>query len=481
MSKLRQIEIKTQIRKLNKLLAEKRAKADSFKKREDDLTAALDELEQNESATDEAIKAIEDELEALKSEIGDADIEAEIADIEEQISDLSTELEEIEKAADDAGKTKKSSNPNSQTRNEKGGLSHMKKRTILGRLDPQTRDAIMHSEEMRTFLSSVRTALTENRAVSGSEILIPDNVLSIIRDDLDKYSKLIAYITVKTVKGTARQPIAGTIPEAIWTEAVASLKELNIGFNEAEVDGYKIAGFIAISNSILEDSDINLATEIIEALAQAIGLGIDKAVLYGTGVKMPLGTITRLAQTSKPAGYSNKARPWQDLSTSNIIKLTAAEAKLTGVDFFAMLINYLEGIPAENYSDGKTVWCMHRKTFTKIKSLALAFNAAGTLVAAADDEMPVIGGKVLKFDFMPEGDIAGGYGSNYLLAERAGANMEQSKDAQFIEDNTVFKGTARYDGVPTIPESFMLINILGKDPATSIDFAGQENSDSATE
>ena len=42
---------------------------------------------------------------------------------------------------------------------------------------------------------------------------------------------------------------------------------------------------------------------------------------------------------------------------------------------------------------------------------------------------------------------------------------------KFIQDRTVFKGVARYDGQPVIREGFALMNINNTDPTTSIDFA----------
>ena len=53
----------------------------------------------------------------------------------------------------------------------------------------------------------------------------------------------------------------------------ANLNELDLSFYEAEVDGYKVGGFIPVCNANLEDSDLNLAAEIISAIGQAIGLG----------------------------------------------------------------------------------------------------------------------------------------------------------------------------------------------------------------
>ena len=53
-------------------------------------------------------------------------------------------------------------------------------------------------------------------------------------------------------------------------------------------------------NAILEDNDVNLAQEFINSIGIAIAKALDKAIVYGKGVKMPMGIVTRLAQTEKP-------------------------------------------------------------------------------------------------------------------------------------------------------------------------------------
>ena len=87
--------------------------------------------------------------------------------------------------------------------------------------------------------------------------------------------------------------------------------------------------------------------------------------------------------------------------------------------------------------------------------------------------MPVIGGAivVLGDNVIADDNIVAGYGDTYLLAERAGTQVEYSEHVQFIEDNTVFKGTARYDGLPVIAEAFVAIGIDGATPATTATFA----------
>ena len=52
-----------------------------------------------------------------------------------------------------------------------------------------------------------------------------------------------------------------------------------------------------------------------------------------------------------------------------------------------------------------------------------------------------------------------------LLAERAGMKFGYSEHYRFFEDQTAFKGTARYDGMPVIPAAFVAIGIGGVKPA----------------
>ena len=311
----------------------------------------------------------------------------------------------------------------------------------------------------------------QTRAVNGADLLIPEVVVGLIRENILRYSKLIKHVNLKPVKGEARQLVAGTIPEAVWTEACATLNELSLNFYDEEVDGYKVGGYIAVCNATLEDSDIALAEEIISALGQAIGIALDKAILYGTDVKMPLGIMTRLVQTAKPAGYRPTRREWVDLHTSNIISIANS---VTGVNLFKQIV-LASGAAKGKYSRGQKVWVMNETTYTKIIAESMSVNAAGAIVAGVNGQMPVIGGVIEVLEFIPDNVIIGGYFDLYLLSERAGTRIAQSEHVQFIEDNTVFKGTARYDGTPVIDEAFVAIGIAGTTPDADMDFAGDDD------
>lgn len=89
--------------------------------------------------------------------------------------------------------------------------------------------------------------------------------------------------------------------------------------------------------------------------------------------------------------------------------------------------------------------------------------------------MPVIGGAIEILNFMPDYVMVSGYFDLYTLAERAGQQFASSEHVRFLQDQTVFKGTARYDGAPAIAEAFVAIGLNGTSvDATAVTFAPDE-------
>ena len=118
-------------------------------------------------------------------------------------------------------------------------------------------------------------------------------------------------------------------------------------------------------------------------------------------------------------------------------------------------------------NSSKKFWAMNERTRTTLLAESLSVNAAGAIAAGMDRSMPIIGGEIVELDFIPDNVILGGYGDLYLLAERAETQLARSEHVLFIEDQTVFKGTARYDGLPVIPEGFVAIGLNGTTPSAA--------------
>ena len=448
---------------LSKKIGAKRSELEALNEEGKELERREAELEESleEAATSEETDTVEEAINQLEE---DKKVHQEKKEIlEKEIGDLEAELEAENRKIGTPGRTPEKKEERTMK------MGNTLKRGAFKGYTVEERNAFLETPEVRDFLGKMKEMKGQQRAVSGAELLIPEVMLEFLRDTIDQYSKLVRKVRLKSLPGKARQNISGTIPEAVWTEAIATMNELSINFNQVEVDGFKVGGFIPVDNSNLEDAENpNLADEIIYMLGQAIGFALDKAIVYGTGRKMPLGIVTRLAQTEQPSDYSEKARPWEDLSASNILQLNIGSAK--GTDFWQSLVE-ATGAAKENYSNGEMFWVMNRTTKLKLMAKCIAFNASAALVASMNKEMPVLGGEIITLPFMADGDILGGFELLYLLSERKGGEIAVSEHARFIEDQTVFKGTARYDGKPVIAEGFVLMNFLNVQPTTSVSFA----------
>lgn len=438
---------------LRKKLDDKKKLLDALRQKDEEYKTREAELEQSvaEAETEEEKTAVEEAVETYTQEHEQHENDKKA--LETEIAGIEAELEEEEREAHV---------PAENNKNRKEDVK-METRKFFN-MPTQERDAFFAREDVKDFLQRTRDLGNQKREISGSELLIPDVVLGLVREEITNYSKLYKHVMVRRVPGTSRLNIMGKIPEAVWTEMCAKLNELSLSFTSVEVDGYKVGGYIAVCDAILEDSDIALATEIINALSQAIGLALDKAILYGTGTKMPLGIATRLATAEAPSNYPATSRAWSDLTASNVLTLTGK----TDAALFKAIVG---ASGAAKNGTGAKFWAMNEATYSILVQNAVSINAAGAIVTGMNNQMPIVGGAIEILPFMADGDIVGGYGQRYLLAERAGTAMARSEHVRFLEDQTVFKATARYDGIPVIAEAFVAMNINGVAPTTSVEFA----------
>lgn len=450
---LKVLLLRKQLDGKRKELAELERKDAEFETREAELAKAIEEVE-----TDEERSAVEELVNTFDTEK---------ADHQKSKTDLDEEIRRLEKSLDELEEEQNAPAPAEVKPEERKDSTQMETRKFF-KMNAQERDAFFAREDVKTFLEQVRTGIREKRALSNVGLLIPEVFLGLLRENVIEYSKLYKHVNVRAVAGEGRLAIMGTVPEAVWTDCCANLNDLDLAFNDTEVNCWKVGGYFAVCNANLEDSDIDLASELLVALGQAIGRALDKAILYGTGSRMPLGVVTRLAQTSQPADYPATARTWTDLHTSNIKAINSSG--MSAAALIAAIVTAF-GAAKGKYSRGEKVFAMNEATYTALAAATVSVNAAGAVVSGVLDRMPVIGGIIEVLDFIPNNVIIGGYFDLYLLAERAGTKFATSEHVRFLQDQTVMKGTARYDGKPAIAEGFVAIGINNTTPTAEMSFA----------
>lgn len=458
---LKVLMLRKQLDNLNKEKSALEEKRNGFEQREAELEAAINEL--TEESTEEERSVVTEAVEAFEAERSEA--EAECEDLEKRIADIEGEIAELEAHQTPAPEEEPETEPEETLER---GITIMNKRNMFYSMDIATRNAMFEREDVKEFLGTIRTAISEKRAITGGNLLVPEVFVGLIRENIMEYSKLYKHVNVRAIGGNGREIVMGTIPEAVWTDCCANINELDLTFNDAEVGCWRVGGYFDICNATIQDSEIDLASEVLTVLGQAIGYALDKAIIFGLGNRMPKGFFTRLAEQSEPAGYPATARTWTDLHTSNI--LTIANT-VKGVDLFRAIVT--DGAAAKGrYSRGEKVWVMNELTYSKLMAAAMAPDMYGQIVPGMEARMPVIGGVIEVLPFIPDNMIFGGYLDLYLLAEREGTRLEQSEHVHFLQDRTVFRGVARYDGLPVIAEAFVAIGIDGTTPSASgISFA----------
>lgn len=408
---------------LNKRIRDKKAALEVLRHaavdlltREKDLEADIEAANTDEerAAVDAAVEQYDADSDSNRNEI--AVLEAEIADLERQLAEA--ESSQVE------GATAQTTETNMPAR-EAGHYNENRRYNAMSRRE-LTRESLTHPE-VREFYQNIVTAVQSRNSVVGSltntSYLIPEIVMARIADRMGDYATVSREVETVDVGGTSRVILDGADPEAIWIEMSDAIQQVTSSFSQVELDGFKLAGYMAIPNDIIDDALINLAEYVEKKLAKALAKSKDKAILNGTGpaYKQPVGIIPSLADANKPAAIT--------------FDLGEILSKIGLVD---------DG--EETY--GEIIAVMKRSTFYSrfVKNLITVDSAGRYIVPNLQN--PNIGVRVVMSQYMAADTVLFGDFKRYMMAQRSGVKLDVSTDVKFVEDQTVFKGLQRMDGKP---------------------------------
>ena len=213
---LKQIMLSRKIEQKKNELTALRKKDDDFQTREEDLEKAIEEAQSEDEQ-----KAVEEEVEKFDTEKSEHD-EAK-AKLESEIGDLEAELaaSEVDPPTPDERTKKVEKKVRTNIRMNKAEMNIRSLPMSVRAFDflpMETKESIIQRDDVKTFLAQLRSMKGQSRAVQGGELEIPVVFLDLISENMYRYSKLLNRVRVRNVPGEARQTIAGTVPEAVWTE-----------------------------------------------------------------------------------------------------------------------------------------------------------------------------------------------------------------------------------------------------------------------
>lgn len=423
---LKQIKLRNSLLKKQTRLNELLSKQDEFKKREAELEQAVEEAETEEDtqAVDEQITALENEIKEISE-----DLDSEIATLKSEIETIKNDIEQINDAAGAGeGNTPPAPNGDEGVNKNMSAISKQEVRELV------RTGAYYRDKDVVEFYDKLKNL----RALGGEGLTIPQVVINRIMDIVSDYSTAYPLVDKITCSSTARILIDTDTEPATWLEQKGAPPQGNVGtITSIDFDGYKLGKATLIDEYILQDSIINVDAYVIKKLSKAIAMGLDKAILKGTGAadKQPEGIITKLPDDNKITIKDPK----------NVVALAKPLALIdTGED-----------------ATGEIVAVMHRTTYyDKILDI-LAVNLNGGMVGAipAFNTPNINGLKVVFNNFMDKDTILYGDFGKYTLVEREAMTVESDKSVKFLDDQVAYKGRGRFDGKPTKPSAFVLATL----------------------
>lgn len=113
--------------------------------------------------------------------------------------------------------------------------------------------------------------------------MLPEQVIKEIIQEAPKHSTLLTRCkNIRMTSKKAKQPVLNTLPEAYWVDGDSGLKQTTKSqWQDVYITAEELAVIVPIPDALISDADIPLWDEIKPLLAEAIGLKVDKAGLFG--------------------------------------------------------------------------------------------------------------------------------------------------------------------------------------------------------
>lgn len=423
---LRQLVISKKIEQRKNVLAELLIQEEELQNRSKELEADAEAAE-----TDEEIAAVEDEvgkLEAQKSELDEKK-----SKLQGEISELEQELEQLN--------AKEPSDQQRSKNNQKRGENQVAKEYHIAQVRKMLETGEYYNlQEVRDFYEKFKNL----RAVSGSELTIPNVIINRILDIVGDFTTLYPRVDKIRVQGTARILIDTDTTAATWIEMKDSIPTGDVGtITSVDFDGFKLGKVTFVDNYLLQDSIINIDDYVVRKIARALAKALDLAILKGTGSsnKQPDGIIPKI-----PAG--------------NQVSVEADDK---------LLVNLLKQVSLVDTGDdsyGEIVAVMKRQTYyNRLMEYTINVNSEGNVVGKLPNlSQPDLCGLPVVFNQNMDVDqVIFGVLDQYTMVIREDITIDRSEHVKFVEDQMAFRGKGRFDGKPVRPEAFALVTI--EDPS----------------
>jgi len=227
-----------------------------------------------------------------------------------------------------------------------------------------------------------------------------------------------------------------------WVEEGGEKPETEPTFGMVEMIVHELAGYTEITNTLLDDSVINLVNYLTRLFRSAWYWYTDKSYIQGTGGKQPLGIL------NDPSILSVFRQTADTIEVQDVLNM---EARMPAVfDNNAVWFITKQGRAALR---GQTVSASSKELVLQEMYADLAKGYDMTILGKpaylADGKIPALGST---------GDLILGTWTWYYIGFRQDFAMDSSRHFKFRNNRTALRCSGRLDGQAAIPQAFVSLD-----------------------
>lgn len=226
-----------------------------------------------------------------------------------------------------------------------------------------------------------------------------------------------------------------------WTEEGGEKQETQPEFGLVEMIVHELAGYTELTNTLLDDSVINLMNYLTRIFRSAWYWYTDKEFIQGTGGKKPLGII------HDPNILTVNRQTASNIEVQDALNM---EARLPAM-FDATAVWFITKAGRANLRgqtvSGSSKELVLQEMFTDI-SKGYDMTILGRPAYLADGKIPALGNT---------GDMILGSWQWYYVGFRQDFAMDSSRHYRFRHNRTALRCSGRLDGQAAIPQAFVTL------------------------
>lgn len=311
------------------------------------------------------------------------------------------------------------------------------------------------ADETKFYKELIKAAREDSieKGFEGLENAFPETVIDQVLDDIKTIFPLLGAISIQNTATLTKMIVNKKgVQFAVWGPLGSKItQELDGAIAKVEVGTKKLTAFMVISKDMMDAGPQWIDAYVRAVLAEALGAGLCKAIIAGTGKNEPIGMMKNPDGSVTEGVYPDKeAVKITDLSPKTIGSIAKTISKGPN--------NRKRAVPRLLMAVNPTDY------FDKVMPATTYLTPNGTYV---QNVMPYPTDIVQDVN-VPDGKAIFGLASRYFMGVGkggAGGKVEYSDEVRFLDDERVYITKMYGDGMPLDGNAFVVADIFGLEPA----------------